>query len=338
MSRNNQVTRILKVIHLLETVPRGFTAAELTEKLQEYGYKEQERTIRRDLEAVDQLFPLQQIEVEGGREKRYSLDSVARVAKNVSFSVEELIALYLSRESMQSFSSSPLFQHVESFYDKLEKVLGPKAVQHLSEMKDKVLYKPIATWQSGVPQEIFDTVYRASEEGHVIEVLYNSLSKVPTGEISRRRLGPEGVYFGSGGAYLIAQDLGDGEIKRFSFARIKEAKWTDEVYESKGVDIKTYVDGGIGVLQLGDIHEVEIFVKEPIASYVAERRWHASQTVIRGQDGITLTLRVKVNEELARWVLSLGSHARIAKPSMLIESVQSIAESVASEYKNAKGC
>jgi hypothetical protein len=51
---------------------------------------------------------------------------VARVAKNVSFPVEELIALYLSRESMQSFSSSPLFQHIESFYDKLEKVLGAK--------------------------------------------------------------------------------------------------------------------------------------------------------------------------------------------------------------------
>jgi predicted DNA-binding transcriptional regulator YafY len=72
MSRNNQVTRILKVIHLLETVPRGFTVAELTEKLQEYGYKEQERTIRRDLEAMDHLFPLQQLEVEGGRETRYS--------------------------------------------------------------------------------------------------------------------------------------------------------------------------------------------------------------------------------------------------------------------------
>jgi hypothetical protein len=65
------------------------------------------------------------------------------------------------------------------------------------------------------------------------------------------------------------------------------------------VDTKTYVDGGIGVLQLGDIHEVEIFVKEPIASYVAERRWHSSQTIIRGQDGITLTLRVKINEGLA---------------------------------------
>jgi hypothetical protein len=80
-------------------------------------------------------------------------------------------------------------------------------------MKEKVLYKPIAIWQSGVPQEIFDSVYRASEEGHVIEVLYNSLSKVPTGEISRLPPGPEGVYFGSGGAYFIAQDLGDGEFK-----------------------------------------------------------------------------------------------------------------------------
>jgi predicted DNA-binding transcriptional regulator YafY len=336
MSRNNQVTRILKVIHLLETNPRGYTAAELTSRLQDYGYSEQERTIRRDLEAVDQLFPLIQLPVEDGREKRYALDSVARVAKNVSFSVEELIALYLSRESMRSFSSSPLFQHVESFYNKLEKVLGAKAIEHLNEMKEVVHFKPIATWQAGVPQEIFDTVYRAAEEGHVVEVLYNSLSKVghggaAGGELSKRRLGPEGVYFGSGGAYLIAQDLGDGEIKRFSFSRIREAKWTDQIYESKGVDIKTYIDGGIGVLQMGETQDVEIFIKEPIASYVAERRWHSSQTVIRGQDGITLTLRVKVNDELARWVLSLGAHARVVKPSVLKSTVKEIAHLVISK-------
>lgn len=331
--RNTQVTRILKIIHLLEINPQGFTAAELTTKIQGYGYNEQERTIRRDIEAVNEIFPLVETEVDGQREKRFKLDSIAKISKNVSFSVEELIALYLSKEVMGSFKSSPLFQHINSFYEKLEKVLGAKASTYLSEMKEKVFYSPMASWQSSIPQEIFDTVYRACEEGHVVEVYYNSLSKSPAGNSSHRKLGPEGVYFGNGGAYLIAQDMGDGEIKFFSFARIREAKWTEEEYESKKVDITAMIDSGIGVLQIGEIDEIEIQIKDPIASYVSERRWHKTQKIIRSQEGITLSMNVKVNDELARWVLSLGTHASVIKPDELKSKVAKISEEIAQAYK-----
>ncbi len=331
--RNTQVVRILKIIHLLEVTPQGFTAAELTSRLQDEGFKEQERTIRRDLEAVELLFPRIQENIAGEREKRFKMDSIAKVTKNISFSVEELIALFLSRESMSSFKSSPLFQHINSFYEKLEKTLGGKAVQHLAEMKEKVYYSPMASWQSSIPQEIFDTVYRACEEGHVVEVLYHSLSKSVEGTLTQRRLGPEGIYFGNGGAYLIAQDLGDSVVKFFSFSRIREAKWTDEAYEAKKVDISAMMGSSIGVLQTGEIDEIVVQVREPMASYVSERRWHKTQTVIRNQEGILLTMNVKVNDELARWVLSLGVHADVIKPKLLREKVGQFSAEIALAYK-----
>ncbi len=334
--RNTQVGRILKIIRLLEINPQGFTAAELTTKLQDNGFNEQERTIRRDLEVVDQFFPLSLDDIDGQREKRFKLDSIAKISKTVSFSVEELIALYLSRESMSAFKSSPLFQHIESFYDKLEKSLGSKAVEHLSEMKEKVFYSPMASWQSSIPQEIFDTVYRACEEGHVVDVLYSSMSRPEAVKISNRKLGPEGVYFGNGGAYLIAQDMGDGEIKFFSFSRIREAKWTDEEYVSKNIDITSMIDSGIGVLQIGEVEEIEVQIREPIASYVSERRWHKTQKIIRNQEGISLSMNVKINDELARWVLSLGVHADVVKPKALRDRVAKISEEISKAYKNAK--
>ena len=191
----------------------------------------------------------------------------------------------------------------------------------------------MASWQSSIPQEIFDTIYRACEEGHVVEVTYSSNSKPDAVKISTRKLGPEGVYFGNGGAYLIAQDLGDGEIKFFSFSRIREAKWTDEEYESKKVDISSMIDSGIGVLQIGDIEEIEIRVKEPMASYVSERRWHKTQKIIRDQEGICLSMTVKVNDELARWVLSLGVHADVLKPKGLRDRVAKISEEIATSYR-----
>ncbi len=334
--RNTQVSRILKIIHLLEINPRGFTVSELTQKIQEYGFTEEDRTVRRDLEAIDSIFPLITEEVEESREKKYKLESVARIAKNVSFSIEELIALYLSREAMNAFKTSPLFQHVTSFYEKLEKVLGHKAMQHLDEFKEKIVYTPMAAWYGAIPQEIFDTIYRAIEEGHVVEVIYTSNNKNAEAKISQRRLGPEGIYFGNAGAYLIAKDLNDNEIKLWSLSRVREAKWTAEEYQAENVDITTFVDGGIGVLQVGDIDEVLIQVTEPMASYVSERRWHKSQNVIRNQEGIALTLKVKINDELARWVLSLGAHAKVIKPVLLREKIAVISEEIAKAYRSLR--
>ena len=122
--RNTQVARILKIIHLLEINPQGFTAAELTTKMQDYGFEEQERTIRRDLDVVDQFFPLIPADVDGPREKRFKMDSIAKVAKNVSFSVEELIALFLSKVSMSATASKNPFRidSLNNFIEKLFKL------------------------------------------------------------------------------------------------------------------------------------------------------------------------------------------------------------------------
>ena len=102
--RNTQVARILKIIHLLEINPHGFSAAELAKKMQDYGFNEQERTIRRDLEVVDQFFPLSNGDIDGLREKRFKMESIARVTKNVSFSVEELFARSVKKEAKRGFS------------------------------------------------------------------------------------------------------------------------------------------------------------------------------------------------------------------------------------------
>ena len=93
------------------------------------------------------------------------------------------------------------------------------------------------------------------------------------------------------------------------------------------------IDSGIGVLQIGVVDEIEILVKEPIASYVSERRWHKTQKIIRNQSGILLSMSVKINDELARWVLSLGTHARVNKPEALRVRVAAISGEIALSYK-----
>lgn len=67
--------------------------------------------------------------------------------------------------------------------------------------------------------------------------------------------------------------------------------------------------------------------------WILERRWHKTQKIIRSHGGIMLSMTVKINDELARWVLSLGTHASVIKPDLLRAKVTQISEDIAKSYR-----
>jgi predicted DNA-binding transcriptional regulator YafY len=100
--------------------------------------------------------------------------------------------------------------------------------------------------------------------------------------------------------------------------------------------MKDYIKDGLGVLTVGEVKDVEVFIEEPIASYVSERRWHESQQITRVERGIHFKLRVRVNDELARWVLGLGPSAMVVSPTELRDMVVSLASSVKNKNSQKK--
>jgi proteasome accessory factor B len=55
---------------------------------------------------------------------------------------------------------------------------------------------------------------------------------------------------------------------------------------------------------------------------VRERDWHPSQKIRNGKDGgIELEMTLGALEEIERWILSWGDHAKVLGPKALIESV-----------------
>lgn len=129
----------------------------------------------------------------------------------------------------------------------------------------------------------------------------------------------------------------DNKIKYFSLNRIMSAMRLEEIYEpEEKFSLEAYVKESFGILSLGDVGDVEIFVTEPMASYVSERRWHETQKINRTPQGITLKIRVRVNDELARWILSLGPAARVVAPENLQTMVSQAADEIIKGYKSPK--
>lgn len=341
MARGDTLHRTLRVIRLLELNPRGLSVKQIEDRLKADEHIEvHAKTIRRDIDVVEASgFPIEKLE--GGV---YRLAPIAKITKSITFSYEELLALYLARETFETQRGSPLYNHLRTFFGRLEDILGPRAHEGLRDLKSHVGIKPEPSWSSGVPSEVLETVHQACAEGQMLRIEYRAkpgLSEPSeVDQIQRmtsvRDVGPEAIYFADAGAYLVARDR-DGQFKLFALGRVRSAVMLDEAYVSSGFSMSEFLRDGIGVLRLGEVDDVVIHIREPMASYVSERRWHESQSVTRTQNGIEVRLRVRVNDELARWVLGLGPDAEVVSPKTLRARVSELADLIANRTRKAAG-
>jgi len=336
MSRGDTAARLIRVIAILEAHPRGLSIRELHERIKNDGFDCSPRTIYRDLDVIQKAyFPI--VNEGSGDESKWKLNSLAKLNEKIQFSYQELMALFLAKESLQALRGTALFNHINNFITRIEKALGTGAEKELKNLSHVVAFRASAGWQTGVAQEILDTAYDGCYEGYVLKVEYKAKSGQFKDQVHERRLGPEGLYFADAAAYLIAKDLNDQKYKTYSLSRIVSVIRTEDPYESNGFSLKDYLKDGIGVLNQGEIEEVQLLIADPIGSYVAERRWHDSQQTTRGTNGIRLKLNVRLNDELVRWILGLGPDAFVESPHSLRVRVQNMALAIAkaNDLKNA---
>ncbi len=116
---------------------------------------------------------------------------------------------------------------------------------------------------------------------------------------------------------MVAKDFKDGVHKKFAISRVLTATMTDDAHTEEGFDLDKFLKGSIGILGRGENSEIEVVFQEPIASYISERRWHDTQSLRRTPEGLHLKMNVAVNEELAKWVLSFGPHAKVTSRNHL---------------------
>jgi len=70
------------------------------------------------------------------------------------------------------------------------------------------------------------------------------------------------------------------------------------------------------------------------ARLVAERKWHESQRVREKADGsIILELELGGLQEIERWILSWGKHARVLAPKELMTRIRAEASAIAKLYQ-----
>lgn len=332
MSRNEQVNRILFLVRTLEGAPHGLTPKDLLSRAKAKGFDVGERTVYRDLEVLETIFPLRLIDDPVTNAKRWVLEEHTRVSGHLVLSTKELFALFLSRGALAGLKQTPFYEDLQSLFKKIDERIGAKGVQHLQELDATVQFENIPQWGAGVDRTIVDALSSACAEGHVLEIEYASAN---SGITSKRKVGPHFLYYSKGALYLFAQDLKDYKIKTFALARFKSAEMLDEVFHGEPLDPDKYFAHSFGVFEGKTPERVSLLFNSKIGPYVKERTWHSTQVEVFNSNGVQLDFTLAYTPEFIQWVFGFASDCEVLGPESLKDLIRDRAESMIRIYKRA---
>ena len=322
MPRNDQVTRQWHLLRLLES-SRGVTLDEIVDRLPA-DYPRHGRTIRRDLEALETIFPILNERIDG--RVRWRLMDGARQAPALTFSPTELMALMISRSLLKPLAGTEIQNALDSAMAKASKLLPAASIDYVQQIQSvfAVGLGPHKSYRQH--RETIDRLTHAIAKKRTVQMRYYSASRLRT---TRREIDPYRLWYASGGLYLVGYCHLRKEPRMFAVERMRAVTLTDHPYQMPlGFDLEAFVQDALTVMR-GRPIEVALRFDKATAAWVKDRIWHPTQKVTRLKDGgMLITLTVADSRELVGWVLSFGSGVRVVRPHSLSDAVSSEAKKI----------
>lgn len=325
MPRNQEVIRQWKLLHALEASRHGATIQALADDLAVTT-----RTIRRDLAALQEAgFPLFDEHDENGR-ARWRLDGRVLKGLDTGFTLQELCALYLSRNLLETVAATPFQRDLGFAFARLEKLLSPRMRQFL-DLLPAVLTAKAGPRARTAPAStaLVQKLLEATLHHRVATMRYHSVS---SGGVKDYLVHPSRLAFAQGGIYLLAYVPAYGDVRTFAVERIRHVSLEKQTFTPERPVGEDVFANSLGV-NTGSAARVEIAFAPDVAPYIRARVWHTSQQLREDADGgLLLVMDVCHDWALRSWVLSWGRFARVVTPAALAEELRSDLQAAAERY------
>jgi predicted DNA-binding transcriptional regulator YafY len=324
--RNAEVIRQWQILREIESRRAGVTIHELATTA-----KVSTRTIRRDLQALQEAGFSIYDEGEENETKRWRLDAQPFRAVQEGLSVADVAALYLSRSIVSGMSGWPLADELGSALAKIERALNPRMRDFLSTLPQVISTKtaPRARQESGRLIDVTRRLRDAIRDRRVVQMRYFSAQSHRAKSYS---VEPYRLTLAQGGVYLIAWVPAYDEFRTFAVERVEQLTVSEETFRKTRELPEDVFGSSMGVFS-GPAERIEIEFDARVAPYIGGRVWHESQQVTQLPDGgIRLTLDVSNDWALRSWLMGFGSAAKVISPAALAETLRAELANAAKLY------
>lgn len=325
MPRNQEVIRQWHILRAIESSRLGLTIAALAA-----DQHVTTRTIRRDLAALQSVgFPIYDQQREDGKYWRLEGAALKGLDRD-GFTLAEICALYFSRSLLGHAAGSPFSADLVTAVDRITTVLPPAVRRFLDRLPDVLAIKASPGSRLPDPDHVARLIDASSHHRRARMTYYSASS-----ERTRNYLiEPQRLIYADGALYVVAFVPEYHEARTFALARISDLAVLEETFEpANGVPEGAFADS-LGVHQ-GRPVNVEIEFARRLSSYVRERSWHASQSVVVLPDGrVRLSMHVSNDWALRSWILGFGALARVVAPSSLADEIRTELARAGQQYEN----
>jgi predicted DNA-binding transcriptional regulator YafY len=322
-NRRSTIWRVHDIIKRLQARPFQ-SAAQLAEAIEGVSTK----TILRDVKFMkEQLdLPLKYHEKKHGF---HFTEPVSEFAP-MQLSRGELVALFVAEKAVEPLKGTRLHKLVHDSLHKIAEACPESVSLHWADLDEAFSMKTTGVLKSDVTafMKLMDAVLEHRE------VVFDYPKSNGRG-LERRQVHAYHVGQLQNGWYLIAHDPARGALRKFALQRMSGLELLKSRFErDPKFNMRDYLGSGFGVWSYPEDaprFEVRIRFTGWAARFVAERQWHESQTITSiKDDGSVIEFRAELAglEEITRWVLGHGRHAKVLAPKKLRDAVHAEARAM----------
>jgi proteasome accessory factor B len=290
------------------------------------------RTVKRDIDYMRDFLkaPIEYDEVKHGYYYSRRCDTLPVAAASEA----EVFALLVADKAIAQYRGMPFQKPLRMAFKKLTGQLDDARQYSVENLDQALSFRPFAPEDADL--WAFRAIAKALQERRGLKFEYRNLG---TKNWQTRMVHPYHLACIDSHWYLFAHDVKREAVRTFALTRLQKPVVTDDRFvKPKDFDADEYLAGSFTVMKGNQEQEVVVDFDAWAADLVRGRQWHSSQTFTElPEGGARLQMRLTSLEEIDRWVLSWGTHARVVGPAALVERVRKMGAAVAAQYGVVEG-
>ena len=304
----SQAARLHDVIRILEA-RYGATVDEIAEEA-----NVTRRTVYRDLDAIrDAGYPLISEKEPDGRTLYRFMTGFKKIPP-ITFSLEELMTLYLCRGQLSFLQGTPFQEDLEAIFGRLRSSLPPRSVAHLERIASAATprFQGVRDYQG--KKELLSDLRKALLYQYRCRLSYTP----PHREATDYVFDPYTLLFFNNSLYLGGYAHNRKALRLFLVDRVDQVVLLEDRFEVPEEYMAEDLTGSAFGLIEGETYELKVRFGDTVAHLVRERLWHPSQLIEEQADGsLILSLQVSGDKEILSWLYSYLPHVHVLDPPQL---------------------
>ena len=305
----SQAARLHDVIRIMEA-RYGATVDELAEACRIHR-----RTVYRDLQAiVDAGYPLIREIAADGRTIYRFLTGFRKIPP-ITFSLPELMTLYLCRRQFGFLHGTPFQDDLDAIFSRIQSSLPPRSVAHLERIAEAAAPRFQGLRDYSGKKQILEQLREALLFQYHCRMIYAPPRRLPEEYL----FDPYTLLFYKDSLYLGGYAHNRGALRLFLVNRLQEIEVTKERFDvPEDFRAEDLTGSSFGLID-GDPMQVRVRFAPKVAHLIRERFWHPGQVLIEEPEGyLQLRFEAGGETEILAWLYSYLPHVQVLEPAHMV--------------------